>query len=139
MLLYDLDEIAERMKLYGVTVLGVLLVSPPCRAAALDKAPRGHRDSHCAPGRGHYYRYRKPATIAFARSRLSRDELGVLVDRFNEMLAGIQSRDHNLRTALRDRGRPCAMPKRPVNGSASSPNPCRKRSSRQLPTAWWIT
>jgi PAS domain S-box-containing protein len=63
-LLYDLDEISERVKLNGATVLGVLLV----RA-----------------------------------QRLSGDELGVLVDTFNAMLAGIQLRDGNLRTALRER------------------------------------
>ena len=35
--------------------------------------------------------------------KLSSDELGVLVDRFNEMLAGIQSRDTDLKKALADR------------------------------------
>ena len=35
--------------------------------------------------------------------KFSGDELGVLVDRFNEMLAGIQSRDNDLRIALHDR------------------------------------
>jgi PAS domain S-box-containing protein len=35
--------------------------------------------------------------------KLSGDELGMLVDRFNEMLRGIQSRDNDLRTALRER------------------------------------
>ena len=35
--------------------------------------------------------------------KLSGDELGVLVDRFNEMLAGIQSRDNDLKNALQDR------------------------------------
>ena len=35
--------------------------------------------------------------------KLSGDEMGVLVDRFNEMLAGIQSRDSELKKALADR------------------------------------
>jgi PAS domain S-box-containing protein len=35
--------------------------------------------------------------------KLTGDELGVLVDRFNEMLVGIQSRDRDLRQALRER------------------------------------
>ena len=35
--------------------------------------------------------------------KISADELGSLVDRFNEMLSVIQSRDDHLRTALRDR------------------------------------
>ena len=82
---------------------GVLLVSEPDRVSALVEAPRCHRDSHFATGRGRLLRSRKPATIASARRDSRGDELGVLVDRFNEMLAGIQSRDNNLRTALHDR------------------------------------
>jgi len=35
--------------------------------------------------------------------KVSGDELGVLVDRFNEMLTGIQSRDNSLTKALKDR------------------------------------
>ena len=101
-LLYDLDEIAERMKLYGATVLGVLLVSiaiafllsSKLRAVIADPISRLVRATESVSRTGDY---------SVRAQKLSGDELGTLVDRFNEMLAGIQSRDGNLRTALRGR------------------------------------
>ena len=101
-MLYDLDEIFERMKLYGTTVLGVLLVSSLI-AFLLSSSLR----AAIATPISHLVR----ATTSVAQTsdysvraqKVSGDELGVLVDRFNEMLAGIQSRDNNLITALRER------------------------------------
>ncbi|MGD0362372.1 MAG: ATP-binding protein [Bryobacteraceae bacterium] len=101
-LLYDLDEIAERMKLYGITVLGVLLVSTlialllSTKLRAVIATPISHLV-------GATTSVSETGDYSVRAQRFSRDELGVLVDRFNEMLAGIQSRDHNLRTALHDR------------------------------------
>ena len=95
LMLYDLDEIFERMKLYGTTVLGVLLVSSLI-AFLLSSSLR----AAIATPISHLVR----ATTSVAQTsdysvraqKVSGDELGVLVDRFNEMLAGIQSRDNNL-------------------------------------------
>jgi PAS domain S-box-containing protein len=102
MLLYDLDEISERIKLYGATVLGVLLVSSllafllSSKLRAVIATPISHlvQASTSVSETGDY---------SIRARKLSRDELGVLVDRFNEMLAGIQSRDNHLRTALAER------------------------------------
>ena len=101
-LLYDLGEIAERMKLYGATVLGVLLVSSliafllssKLRAVIATPISQLVSATRSVSETGDY---------RVRAQKLSGDELGVLVDRFNEMLAGIQSRDGNLRTALRER------------------------------------
>ena len=102
LMLYDLDEIFERMKLYGTTVLGVLLVSSLI-AFLLSSSLR----AAIATPISHLVR----ATTSVAQTsdysvraqKVSGDELGVLVDRFNEMLAGIQLRDNHLIDALRDR------------------------------------
>jgi PAS domain S-box-containing protein len=99
---YDLNEIAERRELYGVTVLGVLLASSLIAVllsarlrsiiampiAQLVKATTAVADT---------------ADYTIRVEKISADELGSLVDRFNEMLSVIQSRDVHLRTALRDR------------------------------------
>jgi PAS domain S-box-containing protein len=101
-LLYDLDEVAERLKVYGLTVLIFVLISSlvafliSSRLLTLITRPISQLVL---------------ATTAVAETndysvraqKLSKDELGVLVDRFNDMLGGIQSRDKNLRHALRDR------------------------------------
>ena len=101
-LLYDLDEIAERMKLYGGTVLGVLLVSSliafllSSRLRAVIATPISHLVRATTS-------VSETSDYSIRAQKLSGDELGVLVDRFNEMLAGIQSRDNDLRKALRER------------------------------------
>lgn len=101
-LLYDLGEIGERVRLYGFTVLAMLLISglvaflissrlsaviatPVTQLARVTTSVSETRD------------------YSIRANRLSRDELGVLVDGFNEMLARIQSRDEELRKALSDR------------------------------------
>ena len=93
---YDLGEIPERIRLYGGTVLGVLLVSAvlafllSARLRALISTPISQLvyATRSVSETGDY---------SIRAQRLSGDELGVLVDRFNEMLAGIQSRDDALR------------------------------------------
>lgn len=98
-IIYDLGEINERVELYGAAVLVVFLFStgvafllsarlrlliakPILELVHVSTAVSAHRD------------YRIRAT------KFSGDELGLLVDAFNEMLAGIQSRDSELREAL---------------------------------------
>jgi PAS domain S-box-containing protein len=101
-LVYDLGEISERMKLYGVTVLSVLLVSSflafllSSRLRAIIATPISQlvRATTSVAETNDY---------SIRAKKLSSDELGVLVDRFNEMLAGIQSRDDTLTKALLDR------------------------------------
>jgi signal transduction histidine kinase len=109
-LLYDLGEIAERLRLYGLLVLAVLLISgaiavrssvrlrerivAPIEELARDAA-------HVAETRDYTIRARKQ----------SRDELGVLVESFNAMLFSIQSRDDDLRKALADREQALAQAK----------------------------
>jgi len=99
---YELDEIAGREKIYGGTVLGVLVVSSliafllTSRLRAVIETPIAHLvRATTSVSETNDYRIRA--------QKLSGDELGVLVDRFNEMLGGIQSRDHELRKALRER------------------------------------
>ncbi len=96
MLFYDLGEIAERIKLYGSTVFGVLtassllalLLSSRLRTVIENPISQLVRASTLVSETGDY------GTRA---EKLSGDEMGVLVDRFNAMLAGIQSRDDDLK------------------------------------------
>jgi len=103
MLVYDLSEINERVRLYGSTVLGVLLVSSllafllssKLRSVIATPISRLVNASTSVSETGDY---------SIRAQKLSgNDELGVLVDRFNEMLAGIQSRDNELKKALLDK------------------------------------
>jgi PAS domain S-box-containing protein len=100
--LYDLNEAFERIELYGTTVLGVLLVSSlvvfvlSARLRAIIVTPVSQLADVAASvsqSRDYSIRARK----------ISNDELGILVDAFNEMLTGIQSRDNNLKRALLER------------------------------------
>ena len=101
-LLYELGEIAERIAVYGATVLGVLLaasllaffLSAKLRAVIAAPVSELVHATTLVLETGDY---------GIRASKLSGDELGVLVDRFNEMLAGIQSRDNDLKRALADR------------------------------------
>src|ERR1700691_2911812 len=102
-LLYDLDEISERMKLYGATVLGVLLVSSVIAFLLWSKL-RAVIATPISWLVGATRSVSETGDYRVRAQKLSGDELGVLVDRFNEMLAGIQSRDGNLRKALLDLG-----------------------------------
>jgi len=96
MLRYDLGELWERVRLYGSTVFGVLLASSllafllSARLRETITAPVADlvRATTSVAETGDY------STRA---EKFSGDELGLLVDRFNEMLAGIQSRDDALK------------------------------------------
>jgi PAS domain S-box-containing protein len=95
-LFYDLREISERITLYGLTVSGVLLASAllafliSSRLRRIVEAPISAlvRAATSVAETGDY------STRA---EKVSGDELGFLVDRFNEMLAGIHSRDEQLK------------------------------------------
>jgi PAS domain S-box-containing protein len=97
--MYDLGELYERLRLYGASVLGFLLASsliafllssrlqsviatPISRLADVTTSVSESRD------------------YSIRAEKLSGDELGVLVDAFNQMLESIQSRDIELRKAL---------------------------------------
>jgi PAS domain S-box-containing protein len=101
-LLYDLGELSERMQLYGTTVLGVLLASSllafllSSRLRAIIATPISQLVQATTS-------VAETSDYSIRAQKLSGDELGVLVDRFNEMLAGIQSRDNTLTKALIDR------------------------------------
>lgn len=101
-MLYDLGETGERMRIYGVTVFSVLLVAtffafllsarlssvisnPISQLAAVTTSVSETRD------------------YSLRAVKQTGDELGVLVDGFNEMLTRIQRRDADLRKALEDR------------------------------------
>jgi PAS domain S-box-containing protein len=96
MLLYDLGELSERVRLYGSTVFGVLLASSLLAFLLSSKL----REMIATP-----ISLLVRATTSVSETgdystraqKISGDELGVLVDRFNEMLAGIQSRDDALK------------------------------------------
>ncbi len=96
MLLYDTSEIAERIRLYGTTVLGVLLASSLLALLLSSKlrkvitTPISHLVSATTS-------VSETGDYGTRAEKLSGDELGVLVDRFNQMLEGIQSRDDALR------------------------------------------
>ncbi|MGA2600216.1 MAG: PAS domain S-box protein [Bryobacteraceae bacterium] len=101
-LLYDLGEIGERVKLYGLTVLAMLLISAlvafliSSRLSAVIATPITQlaRVTTSVSETNDY---------SIRAKKTSGDELGVLVGGFNEMLARIQSRDDELRKALLDR------------------------------------
>lgn len=102
MLVYDLGEIQERIRLYGTTVACVLLaasllaflLSSHLRRLIAEPISRLVSATTSVSKTGDY---------GVRAQKLSGDEMGVLVDRFNEMLAGIQSRDSELKKALADR------------------------------------
>ena len=101
-ILYDLQEIAGRIRLYGAMVAAVLLVASfiaflfSSKLSAIITTPISQlvRATTLVSETSDY------STRAEKRSN---DELGVLVGRFNEMLASIQSRDDNLNQALMER------------------------------------
>jgi len=99
---YDLGELNERIQLYAANVLGVLVVtslvafllSSKLRSVIATPIFRLVNATTSVSETGDY---------TIRAEKLTGDELGVLVDRFNEMLAGIQSRDDELKKALFDR------------------------------------
>ena len=102
-LLYDLGEVAERTRLYAEIVigfgllasLGAWLLASALRRVITTPVSKLVLATTTVSQTGDY---------SIRAEKYSNDELGVLVDRFNEMLAGIHSRDENLTRAFLDRG-----------------------------------
>jgi PAS domain S-box-containing protein len=99
---YDLHELSERMELYGETVLAVLLISSLI-AFLLSTSLRAVIANPISQLVHATRSVSETSDYSIRVQKLAGDELGVLVDRFNEMLAGIQSRDNSLRSALAER------------------------------------
>ncbi|HEY4362028.1 MAG TPA: ATP-binding protein [Bryobacteraceae bacterium] len=102
MLFYDLGEITERIEVFGAIVLGVLLMSSVI-AFLLSSRLRSIIATSISQLVSASRSVSETNDYSIRARKVSNDELGVLADRFNEMLAGIQSRDDTLRAALRDR------------------------------------
>jgi signal transduction histidine kinase/ActR/RegA family two-component response regulator len=99
---YDLGEISERLWFYGTTVFGVLLASSLVAFLLSSKL----RETIATPISQLAQATKSVAATkdySIRAERYSADELGLLVDAFNEMLSGIQSRDTNLIKALTER------------------------------------
>jgi len=129
-ILYDLGEIYERGRLYGMTVLAVLLVSSllafllssKLRTVVVAPVLELARASSAVSESKDY---------SIRAARLSGDELGLMVDTFNEMLTGIESRDHELHNALRDRENALNEARR-VRNSLEQSNESLARSNEDL-------
>jgi PAS domain S-box-containing protein len=99
---YDLQEVWERFTLYGATVIGLVFISGlvayviSSRLRALIATPISELVLATTS-------VSETSDYSIRAQKHSEDELGVLVDRFNEMLANIHARDNNLRKALVDR------------------------------------
>ncbi|MCC6587768.1 MAG: hypothetical protein IT168_13825 [Bryobacterales bacterium] len=100
-MVYDLGELPERMWLYGLTVLGVLVLSTGA-ALALSSRLRALIAIPIVDLSRIATLISRTRNFGIRASRYSDDELGTLVDAFNEMLSAIQSRDEDLRKALAD-------------------------------------
>jgi signal transduction histidine kinase len=96
---YDLDEIRDRRILYGANIIGILLASSliafilSSRLRTVISTPileLVHATTEVSETKDYSVRAQKHSS----------DELGVLVDAFNGMLAGIELRDDRLKEAL---------------------------------------
>ena len=96
---YDLGEITERVQLYGATVIVVFLLSTLI-AFLLSSRLRSLIAKPIVELAGVTTRVSQSRDYSIRAQKFSNDELGLLVDAFNEMLSGIQSRDSELRKAL---------------------------------------
>ena len=97
-MLYDLGEISERIRLYGATVLLVLIVSIIV-AFFLSSSLREIIARPLAQLVKTTTDVSRTGDYGIRARKFSRDELGALVDAFNEMLARIQTRDLELQRA----------------------------------------
>ncbi len=98
-LVYDLGEVYERVRIYGITVVGVFLFSTLV-AFLLSSRLRSLITTPIIELAEVTTRVSKSRDYSNRAQKFSGDELGLLVDGFNEMLSGIQSRDNELRNAL---------------------------------------
>jgi PAS domain S-box-containing protein len=98
-LLSDLDELFARRKLYAEMVLVVLLLATIV-ALLLSSLLQGVIATPISKLAETATAISKRRDYSIRAPKLSGDEFGVLVDGFNSMLSGIQSRDNDLTQAL---------------------------------------
>jgi signal transduction histidine kinase len=101
-MVYDLDEIKDRRRIYGAGILGILVASNLI-AFVLSSKLRTVISTPILELVHATTAVSKTRDYSVRAQKLSGDELGALVDAFNEMLAGIESRDDRLKEALLDR------------------------------------
>ncbi len=99
LLLNDLGAISERIRLYGLTVLLILIVSSFV-AFVLSSKLRSIIAEPISQLANATRRVSETRDYSIRAQKFSGDELGALADGFNEMLSRIQVQDGNLRNAL---------------------------------------
>lgn len=102
-IVYDLGETWERIQLFGLTVFGVFLVSSLI-AFLLSARLRSFITTPILELARVTTNVSQSRDYSMRAEKFSGDELGLLVDAFNEMLSSIQSRDIELHGALAARG-----------------------------------
>ncbi|MBV8569714.1 MAG: PAS domain S-box protein [Acidobacteriaceae bacterium] len=96
---YDFVVISERVRFYGAIVIGVLL-GASLLAYLLASRLRSLIETPISRLLLATTAVSKTGDYTIRAQKLTGDELGVLVERFNEMLEGIQRREGDLRAAL---------------------------------------
>src|SRR5579884_1880406 len=99
---YDLGEVSDRLRIFGGTVITVLLIATifSILLSALLRGTIADPVSELVDATTKVARTGDYSTRAV---KVSGDELGLLVDRFNQMLGTIESREATLRQALSER------------------------------------
>lgn len=95
----DRGEIKERMRVYGVIII-VVLIAASFGASLISSRLRGLIATPIVRLAETASAVSATRDYSIRASQLTGDETGTLVDAFNEMLSGIQSRDYELREAL---------------------------------------
>jgi methyl-accepting chemotaxis protein len=101
-IVYDLGEIIERIQVYSMTVLLVLVISS-LLVVLFSSRLRTMFVSPILELAGATARVSKTRDYSLRAEKLTNDEVGALATAFNEMLAGIESRDTDLRKTLAER------------------------------------
>ena len=99
-LFYDLGEIRDRISLYTTAVIGVILAAGMFSFVLWSRLQEAVATPFSKLVEA-ATSVRETGNYAVRAKKMSDDELGVLVDRFNEMLAGIESREGELKRAFR--------------------------------------
>ncbi len=99
---YDLGEIDERIALYGSLVLAVLLGSGII-AFALSSRLRSLVSAPIAALVEAAMSVSETGDYGIRARKVGNDELGLLADRFNDMLTRIEQRENELKRAIADR------------------------------------